>query len=156
MIGLFKDQQLNSFCLNKEARQYHLVSRYIGLSEEEYCSLTSAQAQDARLEKAIEACNQLKNVPYFIKAVLKKMLRWESEERPSFIKLKLIFEDEKGNLFDNRNEQEYVDALIENVMKKDEKELMDQIHEEQYEKDSDDEDVFSDDDDDLQFTQMDP
>ena len=29
---------------------------------------------------------------------------------------------------------------------------MDQIHEEQIEKDSDDEDVFSDDDDDLQFT----
>lgn len=46
----------------------------------------------------------MKNVPYFIKAVLKKMLRWESEERPSFIKLKLIFEDEKGILFDNRDE----------------------------------------------------
>lgn len=80
------------------------------------------------------------------------MLRWESEERPSFIKLKLIFEDEKGNLFDNRDEQEYVDTLIENVMKKDEKELMDQIHEDQIGKDSDDEDEFSDDNDDLEFT----
>jgi hypothetical protein len=45
-----------------------------------------------------------------------------------------------------------VDALIENVMKKDEKELMDQIHEDQIGKDSDDEDEFSDDEDDLQFT----
>jgi hypothetical protein len=56
-------------------------------------------------------------LPYFLKAVLKKMLRWEALERPSMIKLKKIFEDPHSNLQDNLDNKDYVDELIESVMK---------------------------------------
>jgi len=91
MAGLFKDNQLNSFSLNREAPQFHLVSRYIEMTEAEYCSLDAQKAQEARLAKAIQVSH---NLPYFHTEIMKKMLSWEATERPTSIKLKKIFSDE--------------------------------------------------------------
>ena len=94
MAGLFKDKTLNSFSINRLAPQYHLVSRYINLTESQYCMLDAGRAQEARLDKAIEACSQGDyKLPYFFRAVLKNMLKWEADERLTSLKLKTLFED---------------------------------------------------------------
>jgi hypothetical protein len=46
MAGLFKDKTLNSFSINRLAPQYHLVSRYINMTESHYCMLDAAQADN--------------------------------------------------------------------------------------------------------------
>ena len=53
------------------------------------------------------------------------MLRWEATERPSSIKLKKIFSDD--NLFVNLENKDYVDNLIQSVMKTDDNQMMEEI-----------------------------
>ena len=81
-----------------------MVSRYIEMSEADYCALDAQKAQEARLFKAIEVS---KNLPYFHTQVLKIMLSWEALERPTSIKLKKMFSDE--NLQDNLDNKDFVD-----------------------------------------------
>ena len=118
MAGLFKENQLNSYAINREAPQYHLVSRYINMTESQYCQLDAARAQEARLGKAIEACSSKEyELPYFFCAILKNMLKWDTDERLSSIKLKTIFEDPDHCLIDNLDNVAFVDALIESARK---------------------------------------
>ena len=112
MACLLDDSRLNCYCLNREAQHYHMVSKYINMSEQEYKNLDAEQAQEARLEKALELCEKFKNLPYFLKAVLKQMLKWEAQERPNFIKLMKLFADESNQLMDNLDNKDYVDDLI--------------------------------------------
>lgn len=156
MAGLFKENQLNSYALNREAPQYHLVSRYINMTETEYCQLDAARAQEARLAKAIEACSTKEcELPYFFCAILKNMLKWDADERLSSIKLKTIFEDPDQRLMDNLDNVAYVDSLIETARKQDDKEMLEKFdkdlrgggqNEEESEEDFDSED-------DIQWTQ---
>jgi len=88
--------------------------------------LDAAQAQEARLDKAIEACStEQYKLPYFFRAILKDMLKWEADERLSSIKLKSIFEDPDNQLHDNLDNKDFVDALIENARKQDDNAVLD-------------------------------
>lgn len=44
------------------------------------------------------------------------MLRWEALERPNFIKLRKIFQDENDRLALNIDNKTFVDDLLNNVM----------------------------------------
>ena len=116
MACMFNDKQLDSYCLNREARQYHLVSRYIEMSETDYSKLSPAQQQEARINKALDECKEHNNLPYFLKAILRCMLKWEAQERPNFIKLMKMFEDPNNKLMENLDNQDFVDDLIESIM----------------------------------------
>ena len=117
MACMFNDKQLDSYCLNREARQYHLVSRYIEMSEAEYGKLTPAQQQEARVNKALEEANEYNNLSYFLKAILRCMMKWEAQERPNFIKLMKMFEDPNNKLIQNLDNKDFIDDLIQGIMK---------------------------------------
>ena len=44
------------------------------------------------------------------------MLKWDAGERPTFIKLMKMFEDEDGQLMDNMDNKDFVDDLIRSKM----------------------------------------
>lgn len=78
------------------------------------------------------------------------MLRWEALERPNFLKLKKLFQDENDRLALNIDNKTFCDDLINNVMKMHidptEEEYVDEI-------DPEDEDGEGDDEETIQFTQ---
>mmetsp|Transcript_12449 Transcript_12449/g.20919 ORF Transcript_12449/g.20919 Transcript_12449/m.20919 type:complete len:467 (-) Transcript_12449:303-1703(-) len=152
MAGLFNDRLLNQFALNKEAHHFHLVSKFLTLSQQDYERLDVAQAQQLRVETALQECLKVTKLPYFLQAVLKRMLRWEALERPSAIKLRRIFEDEDNNLEGNLDNRDYVDDLIQRVMKVDDSSIIDEINNQGGEAQPDEEDSY-DDEADLQFTE---
>jgi hypothetical protein len=99
------------------------------------------------VEKAIGMCEGL---PYFHREILKKMLRWDALERPTSIKLKRMFSDEKNCLLDNLDNVDFVDELIGSIMKTDDTEMIDKFNQALPEKD--DSYDSEDDDESIQFT----
>ena len=113
MAGLFKEAELNKYGLNRGEVLHHSVKGFIGISAEQYAKLEPAEAQELRVQRAVESC---KGLPYFLQQVLSKMLRWEALERPNFIKLRKIFQDENDRLALNIDNKTFVDDLLNNVM----------------------------------------
>jgi hypothetical protein len=60
------------------------------------------------LDMAINKCQSV--LPYFHRQILRRMLAWDAEDRPTFIELKEIFQSPQVRLnFDNEG---FVDSLI--------------------------------------------
>lgn len=78
------------------------------------------------------------------------MCQWEALNRPNFLKLRAIFEDKDDALETNMDNKEYVDNIIERVMKESTVQLDDVDF---LDEDDDDSDEDFGDDDPIQFTQ---
>jgi hypothetical protein len=73
MAGPYSSDELATFSLNGSNAQDH----------------NHVLNQTPLLDMALNKCQSV--LPYFMKAILRKMLTWEVEERPSFIELREIF-----------------------------------------------------------------
>ena len=66
MAGLIKDADMLQFYLNTEVPHY-MVEKLLEVPADEYNSLTPAEAQGLRVEKAIDFCSKAQSLPYFLK-----------------------------------------------------------------------------------------
>jgi len=109
MAGPYTSEELATFALNGSNASHH--ADLVDQEEEEYFPRASRLIQSGvmpLLDMALNKCQS--TLPYFHRQILRRMLAWDSEDRPTFIELKEIFQSPQVRLnFDNEG---FVDSLI--------------------------------------------
>ena len=93
MAGPYTSDELATFSLNGANANNH-----------------EENSETPLLEMAINKCQS--NLSYFHRQILRRMLAWEAEERPTFIELKEIFNTSAQVLKLNFDNEAFVEGLL--------------------------------------------